>query len=87
MAVRDENQLAAFLNNGWVRIEENEVKVESALVLDPSVENAETNYTKTDINRLSTAELKELATKENLSDVENKSGSDLKKELIEFYGL
>jgi hypothetical protein len=47
----------------------------------------EVKYTKTDINRLSTAELKDLATKEGLSDVENKSGADLKKELIEHYGL
>jgi hypothetical protein len=55
----------------------------------PVEETADTDktYTKTDINRLSTAELKELATKENLSDVESKSGGELKKELIEHFNL
>jgi hypothetical protein len=33
------------------------------------------------------AELKELATKEGLDDVEKKSGSELKRELIEHFDL
>jgi hypothetical protein len=87
MAVRDEHQLAAFLNNGWVRCDEKEEKSDFSQYMNPPEEPTGTNYTKTDINRLSTAELKDLATKEGLSDVENKSGADLKKELIEHYGL
>lgn len=87
MAVRDENHLAAFLNNGWVKVDESEVKTDFVETAKPPVNVTETKYTKTDINRLSTAELKDLATKENLSDVENKSGSDLKKELIEHFNL
>jgi hypothetical protein len=87
MAVRDEHQLAAFLNNGWVKCDEEEEKTDFPQHMDPPEEPKEASYTKTDINRLSTAELKDLATKEGLSDVENKSGADLKKELIEHYGL
>lgn len=44
-------------------------------------------YTKTDINRMSTAELKELATKQGIENVEDMTGSDLKKVLIEKFDL
>jgi arsenate reductase-like glutaredoxin family protein len=46
-----------------------------------------TAYTRTTISRLNVAELKELATKEGLDDVEKKSGSELKRELIEHFDL
>ena len=44
-------------------------------------------YTKTEINRMSTAELKELATNEKIIGVENMTGADLKKVLIEKFEL
>ena len=45
----------------------------------------ETEYTKTEINRMSTADLKELAEKNGLDN--SLSGAELKKLLIEHYGL
>lgn len=44
-------------------------------------------YTKTDINRLSTAELKDLAKKQGIESAEDMTGADLKKVLIEKFGL
>lgn len=44
-------------------------------------------YTKTDINRMSTAELQELASKEGVAGADEMTGSDLKKLLIEKFGL
>jgi hypothetical protein len=94
MAVRDKNQAAAFLNNGWeIASEDDSQKVESKSTddfskhMNPPEEVSEVKYTKTDIYRLSTAELKELATAENISDVENKTGGELKKELVEHFNL
>lgn len=51
-----------------------------------SEEKAE-QYTKTDINRMSTAELKELAAKENVVGSEEMTGGELKKILIEYFNL
>ena len=45
----------------------------------------EAEYTKTEINRMSTADLKELADKNGLDN--SLSGAELKKLLIEYYGL
>lgn len=45
----------------------------------------ETEYTKTEINRMSTADLKELAEKNRLDN--SLSGAELKKLLINHYGL
>lgn len=51
------------------------------------VEVKEEKYTKTDINRMSSAELKELAGKQGIDGAEEMIGADLKKALIEHYGL
>ena len=48
-------------------------------------ETKETEYTRTEINRMSTADLKELAEKNGLDN--SLSGAELKKLLIEYYGL
>ena len=48
-------------------------------------ETKEIEYTKTEINRMSTADLKELAEKNGLDN--SLSGAELKKLLIEHYGL
>lgn len=44
-------------------------------------------YTKTDINRMSTDDLKTLATEQGIENAEKIIGSDLKKMLIEKFGL
>ena len=51
------------------------------------VEVEEEKYTKTDINRMATAELKELAGKQGIDGAEEMTGAELKKALIEHYGL
>lgn len=45
------------------------------------------DYTKTDINRMTTAELKALAENVGIENAEETSGSELKKLLIEYFGL
>lgn len=50
-------------------------------------ENKDNGLTKTDINRMSTAELKELAEKEEIDGFEEMTGAELKKVLIEKFGL
>ena len=47
----------------------------------------EEQYTKTEINRMSTAELQELASKEGIAGAEEMTGAELKKLLIEKFGL
>lgn len=44
-------------------------------------------YTKSEINRLSTAELKALAKESGIADAEELNGGELKKILIEQFGL
>lgn len=44
-------------------------------------------YTKTEINRLSTAELKDLAKENGIDNAEGLTGGELKKMLIEKFGL
>lgn len=58
-----------------------------AKYMNPPVEVEEEKYTKTDINRMSTADLKELAGKQGIDGAEEMTGADLKKALIEHYGL
>lgn len=87
MAVRDNNQAAAFLNAGWTKAGETESVATKPNVAPVENTTTETAYTRTTISRLNVAELKELATKEGLDDVEKKSGSELKRELIEHFDL
>lgn len=47
----------------------------------------ETAYTKTEINRMSTADLQKLAAEHGVSGAEEISGAELKKILIEKFGL
>lgn len=48
---------------------------------------AEKSYTKTEINRMSTADLQKLASEQGFDKAEEISGADLKKMLIEKFGL
>ena len=52
-----------------------------------SIVEKQPQYTKTEINRLSTAELKSLASKQGIDNAEEMTGADLKKVLIEKFGL
>ena len=45
------------------------------------------SYTKTEINRLSTAELKALANEQGITGADEMTGGDLKKILIDKFGL
>lgn len=64
---------------------------ESKKVVETVVEEepvkAEPKLTKTDINRMPINELKELADKVGIKDLNTKTGSDLKKELIKKLNL
>lgn len=53
----------------------------------PVEKNNEVLLTKTEINRMATADLKELAAKENIKGAEDMTGAELKKVLIEKFGL
>ena len=50
-------------------------------------EKQEKKYTKTEISRMNVAELKELAIEIGVENVSETSGSELKKILIEHFGL
>lgn len=50
-------------------------------------ESKDNNLTKTDINRMTTAELKELAEKQEIEGFDDMTGAELKKVLIEKFGL
>ncbi len=50
-------------------------------------ESAEVKYTKTEINRMSTAELKEVAKLNGVEDADDMTGGELKKVLIDKFGL
>ena len=69
-----------------VPVGDNSVKEVVEKDAKPIVEK-QTDYTKTEINRLSTAELKQLAKKQQIDGAESMTGSDLKKVLIEKFGL
>ena len=55
--------------------------------MNPPKENDGFNYTKTEINRMSTAELKEVAKANGIENAEDITGSELKKILIEKFKL
>ena len=54
---------------------------------DKIVEKQPPKYTKTDINRMSTAELKKFAKEQSISGYKDMTGGELKKVLIEKLGL
>ena len=65
---------------------ENDKKIDDfSQYMNEPEEEKETEYTKTEINRMSTADLRELAEKNGLDN--SLSGAELKKLLINHYGL
>ncbi len=98
MAVRDEHQLAAFLNNGWAEVqtpilqnvdvpkEEEEFSTPDNSIV--SEENsAEKQYTKTDIQRMNKAELVETAKKAGIEGADGMNGTELKENLLKAFNL
>ena len=53
----------------------------------PQAEAKQNQYTKTEINRMSTAELQELALENNVDGADEMTGAELKKVLIEKFVL
>ena len=99
MAVQDGNQLAAFLNSGWAVIGSElsqvtnkanaEVTERAAKETSGSVatEDSEKKYTKSEIQRMSTADLKALAPTLGIEVTEESTGAKLKEEIIAKLGL
>ena len=52
-----------------------------------NTENGQNQYTKTEINRMSTAELQALALENGIDGSDEMTGAELKKVLIEKFGL
>lgn len=73
------------LNTPLIEIEKDKKIDDFSKYMNEPEETKETEYTKTEINRMSTADLKELAEKNGLDN--SLSGAELKKLLIEHYGL
>lgn len=92
-SVRDANHLSAFLNNGWVVDdsangtvkEPDDVKSNDAE--DTDTENTEKQYSKSEISRMSTADLKALAPTLGIEVTEESTGAKLKEEIIAKLGL
>lgn len=61
--------------------------VEEKVSVVSDVEEKTNQYTKTEINRMSTAELKELALEEKIDGSDDMTGGELKKILIEHFKL
>ena len=79
IAVRDGNHLAAFLNNGW--------KVDDSQKTEKHDYNTAKQYSKSDISRMSTTDLKTLAPTLGIEVTEESTGAKLKEEIIAKLGL
>ncbi len=90
MSVRDGNQLAAFLNNGWKPEGggPDESLGKRKINANPEMEaDKQTSFSKTDINRMSKDDLVSLATMRGIKNPSEISGSELKRALIGQMGL
>lgn len=86
MEARTELQASAFINSGWVRAEAAETP-ENAKEFEGGQEDGVKKYTKTEIARMKTDDLRALATELGLAVTEESTGADLKDTLIEHFGL
>lgn len=68
------------------KLEENKTD-DFAQYMNEPVESEEVTYKKTEINRMSTADLRKLAKDKEISGAEEMTGAELKKVLIEKLGL
>lgn len=83
-------ELASNKNKQGKPLIEKVEEVKEKNFLDAFAENLakeEFTYNKTEINRMSTAELKEVATLNGIENAEDMTGGELKKVLIDKFGL
>lgn len=85
MKAKDDNQLAAFLNNGWKRVEDDEEGEVSKRTQAPDGESPK--YKKSDISRMNLEGLKKLAAELEIVGAEESTGEALKTSIIEKLGL
>ena len=78
MEVSTDVQASAFIRNGWTRTESNK---------SDSDNSTEKQYSKSEIQRMSTADLKTLAPTLGIEVTEESTGAKLKEEIIEKLGL
>ena len=71
----------------WYKVGDEVPESNSNSVPSDFMNPPETPYTKTEINRMSTADLKKLASGTGIENAAEINGSDLKKMLIEKFGL
>ena len=92
-SVRDKNHLSAFLNNGWavsdsvMETEKDSDDLNADNHEDADADNAEKQYTKSDITHMSVADLKTLAPILGIEVTEESTGAKLKEEIIAKLGL
>ena len=79
------------VNGVWYRAGEEiapaKTKDDFSQFMNPPEEKAEVSYTKTDINRMSTSELRDLAKNNGVANAADITGAELKKILIEMLNL
>ena len=71
----------------WYKVGEEVPESNNNSVPSDFMNPPETPYTKTEINRMSTADLKKLANENGIENAAEINGGDLKKMLIEKFGL
>lgn len=71
----------------WYKVGDEVPESNSNSVPSDFMNPPETPYTKTEINRMSTADLKKLASESGIENATEINGCDLKKMLIEKFGL
>lgn len=74
-------------NGKWYKVGEEVPESSGNSVPSDFMNPPDTTYTKTEINRMSTADLKKLASENGIENATEINGSDLKKMLIEKFGL
>lgn len=75
------------INGVWYKAGDEIPEKNNSPVSFNSATSSEKAYTKTEINRMSTADLQTLATEQGIENADEVSGSELKKMLIEKFGL
>ena len=71
----------------WYKVGDEVPESNSNSVPSDFMNPPENSYTKTEINRMSTADLKKLASEKGIENAAEINGGDLKKMLIEKFGL
>ena len=83
----EEKKAVEKANTKPQEVAKEEVADDFSQYMNAPEETKEFAYTKTEINRMSTSELKRLSTQYDIDGAENMTGGELKKVLIEKFGL